>query len=162
RRAARGAQSRADARRQSRRRHRSAEPRRRAVARPARARDRRQRRALRRRSSGRVARGRRARAAGAGAGRRTRRRRPHLPSAAATDRDRVAGRAAAVTLRRAIRDSRQLAAIARLPVIRNVVDLLRTRAGWFIAVFLVLQLALPLHYYVLRRDPHDERFAWRM
>jgi hypothetical protein len=34
--------------------------------------------------------------------------------------------------------------------------------GWFIAGFVVLQLALPLHYYCGRRDQHDERFAWRM
>jgi hypothetical protein len=31
-----------------------------------------------------------------------------------------------------------------------------------IALFVVVQLLLPLHYYVARRDPHDERFAWRM
>jgi hypothetical protein len=24
------------------------------------------------------------------------------------------------------------------------------------------QLLLPIHYYTRRRDPHDERFAWRM
>jgi hypothetical protein len=52
--------------------------------------------------------------------------------------------------------------LAKLPVVRNVVDLLRTPTGWFIAVFLAVQLVLPLHYYLLRRDPHDERFAWRM
>ena len=34
--------------------------------------------------------------------------------------------------------------------------------GWFIAAFVTVQLALPLHYYLLRRDAHDERFAWRM
>jgi hypothetical protein len=32
----------------------------------------------------------------------------------------------------------------------------------FIAVFVAVQLALPLHYYLLRDDHHDERFAWRM
>lgn len=37
-----------------------------------------------------------------------------------------------------------------------------TWRGRFILVFLALQLVIPLHYYVLRRDPHDERFAWRM
>jgi hypothetical protein len=41
-------------------------------------------------------------------------------------------------------------------------DLVRTRQGRFIAAFLTLQLALPLHYYVARADRHDERFAWRM
>lgn len=34
--------------------------------------------------------------------------------------------------------------------------------GAFIAAFVALQLVLPLHYYLVRRDPHDERFAWRM
>ena len=29
-------------------------------------------------------------------------------------------------------------------------------------MFLTVQLLLPLHYYLLRKDPHDERFAWRM
>ena len=32
----------------------------------------------------------------------------------------------------------------------------------FIGVWIALQLLLPLSYYVGRRDPHDERFAWRM
>jgi hypothetical protein len=32
----------------------------------------------------------------------------------------------------------------------------------FIAAFLFLQLLLPLHYYVAREDPNDERYAWRM
>lgn len=40
--------------------------------------------------------------------------------------------------------------------------LLSTWRGRFIAVFVLVQLLLPLHYYVGRRDPHDERFAWRM
>lgn len=40
--------------------------------------------------------------------------------------------------------------------------LLRTWAGRFILVVVASQLLLPLHYYVARRDPHDERFAWRM
>ena len=39
---------------------------------------------------------------------------------------------------------------------------MRTRRGRFIVAFLAIQLLLPLHYYVLRHDPHDERFAWRM
>jgi hypothetical protein len=37
----------------------------------------------------------------------------------------------------------------------------RFRSG-FIAVWLAVQLALPAWYYVGDRDPHDERFAWRM
>jgi hypothetical protein len=40
--------------------------------------------------------------------------------------------------------------------------LLATWRGWFIAAFLIVQFTLPLHYYLARRDPHDERFAWRM
>lgn len=34
--------------------------------------------------------------------------------------------------------------------------------GGFIVVFLLVQLLLPLRYYIHHRDPHDERFAWRM
>jgi hypothetical protein len=33
---------------------------------------------------------------------------------------------------------------------------------WLIAAFVAIQLLLPLRYYVAHRDPHDERFAWRM
>src|SRR5688572_33033463 len=43
--------------------------------------------------------------------------------------------------------------------------MLRRALRWphgFIAVFVLVQLLLPLHYYVARRDAHDERFAWRM
>lgn len=32
----------------------------------------------------------------------------------------------------------------------------------FIVGFLAVQALLPLHYYLVRRDEHDERFAWRM
>jgi hypothetical protein len=32
----------------------------------------------------------------------------------------------------------------------------------FIHLFLAVQIALPLTYYVARRDKYDERFAWRM
>jgi hypothetical protein len=39
--------------------------------------------------------------------------------------------------------------------------LLSTWQGWLICSFLAFQLAFPLHYY-FSRDPHDERFAWRM
>ena len=49
-------------------------------------------------------------------------------------------------------------------------SLASTVRGWFtpawpqafIAAFVVVQLVLPLHYYLVRRDDHDERFAWRM
>ena len=44
----------------------------------------------------------------------------------------------------------------------HVRALLSTWRGRFILVFLAVQLLLPLAYYVARRDPHDERFAWRM
>ncbi|MBA3453124.1 MAG: hypothetical protein H0T42_08530 [Deltaproteobacteria bacterium] len=40
--------------------------------------------------------------------------------------------------------------------------LLSTWQGRFIAVFVLVQLLLPLHYYLARKDHHDERFAWRM
>jgi hypothetical protein len=40
--------------------------------------------------------------------------------------------------------------------------LLSTWRGRFIFAFLILQLLLPLRYYVAHRDMHDERFAWRM
>lgn len=46
-------------------------------------------------------------------------------------------------------------------MIAHVRALLATWRGRFILAFVVAQLLLPLHYYV-RRDPHDERFAWRM
>jgi len=50
-------------------------------------------------------------------------------------------------------------------VLQPLIDqgaLIRTWRGRFILVFVASQLLLPLHYYVARRDPHDERFAWRM
>lgn len=40
--------------------------------------------------------------------------------------------------------------------------LLATWRGRFIVAFLLLQMLLPLRYYVAQHDPHDERFAWRM
>ncbi len=46
--------------------------------------------------------------------------------------------------------------------IRHVRALLATWRGRFIVAFVLVQLLLPLHYYWARRDPHDERFAWRM
>jgi hypothetical protein len=39
---------------------------------------------------------------------------------------------------------------------------MQTWRGRFIVGFLALQLLLPLHYYMVRHDPHDERYAWRM
>ena len=50
-------------------------------------------------------------------------------------------------------------ALTSLPVIG---PLLGTWRGRFILLFVAAQLLLPLTYYVARRDPHDERFAWRM
>ena len=46
--------------------------------------------------------------------------------------------------------------------VRHVAQLTKSWRGRFILAFVALQLLLPLHYYVLRHDPHDERFAWRM
>ncbi|MEZ4403119.1 MAG: hypothetical protein R3B06_24055 [Kofleriaceae bacterium] len=49
--------------------------------------------------------------------------------------------------------------------LRRLVDAARWLWRWpngFIAAFLVVQLLLPLQYYLARRDRHDERFAWRM
>jgi hypothetical protein len=46
--------------------------------------------------------------------------------------------------------------------VAHIKALAATWRGRFILVFVVSQLLLPLHYYVGRRDPHDERFAWRM
>jgi hypothetical protein len=43
-----------------------------------------------------------------------------------------------------------------------VTALLRTWRGRFIIAMVATQLLLPLHYYLARRDQHDERFAWRM
>ncbi len=40
--------------------------------------------------------------------------------------------------------------------------MLGTWRGRFIVAFLLVQLLLPLRYYIAHRDPHDERFAWRM
>jgi hypothetical protein len=48
---------------------------------------------------------------------------------------------------------------------RDLHTALRWLARWpngFIVAFLAIQLVLPLHYYFIRRDEHDERFAWRM
>ena len=44
----------------------------------------------------------------------------------------------------------------------GVLALARTWQGFVILILLASQLVLPLHYYTVRRDHHDERFAWRM
>lgn len=44
----------------------------------------------------------------------------------------------------------------------HVKALLATWRGRFIVLFVLVQLLLPLHYYLFRHDPHDERYAWRM
>lgn len=49
-----------------------------------------------------------------------------------------------------------------LAFFRSLRALTRTWRGRFILAFLAIQLVAPLHYYLLRRDPHDERYAWRM
>jgi hypothetical protein len=51
-------------------------------------------------------------------------------------------------------------AVLRFP--RGLRAMVRTWRGRFILVFVASQLLLPLRYYVAHRDPHDERFAWRM
>lgn len=50
--------------------------------------------------------------------------------------------------------------LARLA--RALRALVATWRGRFILAFLVVQALAPLHYYTVRRDVHDERFAWRM
>lgn len=45
---------------------------------------------------------------------------------------------------------------------KHLVALTRSWQGIVILLVVASQLALPLHYYTVRRDPHDERFAWRM
>lgn len=49
-----------------------------------------------------------------------------------------------------------------LDPIGHLKALVATRRGRFILAFLVVQMALPLAYYTIRRDKHDERYAWRM
>ena len=51
-----------------------------------------------------------------------------------------------------------LRSLGRIP---HVGALLSTWRGRAIALFVVAQLTLPLLYFT-RKDPHDERFAWRM
>ena len=50
--------------------------------------------------------------------------------------------------------------IERLPA--GIVALARSWQGLVILFVLAAQLVLPIHYYTVRRDKHDERFAWRM
>jgi hypothetical protein len=54
--------------------------------------------------------------------------------------------------------------ISEAPAIaaRSVRALASTWRGRFILAWLAVQLALPLVYYTMRHDRHDERFAWRM
>jgi len=52
--------------------------------------------------------------------------------------------------------------LLRLARSRPVSGILRTWQGWVILAVVTSQLLLPIHYYTTRRDPHDERFAWRM
>ena len=56
--------------------------------------------------------------------------------------------------------TRIIRGIERIP--SGILALARTWQGFVILVLLATQLVLPLHYYLVRRDPHDERFAWRM
>lgn len=43
-----------------------------------------------------------------------------------------------------------------------IVALARSWQGLVILFVIATQLVLPIHYYTVRKDPHDERFAWRM
>lgn len=52
--------------------------------------------------------------------------------------------------------------LLRLARSRPVSGLVRRWQGWVILVVVGSQLLIPIHYYTTRRDPHDERFAWRM
>jgi hypothetical protein len=45
---------------------------------------------------------------------------------------------------------------------KAVRTLATTWRGRFILAFIAVQLLLPLHYYVARKDKHDERWSWRM
>jgi hypothetical protein len=47
-------------------------------------------------------------------------------------------------------------------IARHLRALAATWTGRFILAFVAVQLLLPLRYYAANRDPHDERFAWRM
>ena len=44
----------------------------------------------------------------------------------------------------------------------RLVQFVRTPRGALITAFVLLQLLLPLRYYLGRQDQNDERFAWRM
>ncbi len=56
--------------------------------------------------------------------------------------------------------TRVIRAIERIPA--GVVALVKSWQGVLILLVVAGQLVLPIHYYTARRDPHDERFAWRM
>lgn len=47
-------------------------------------------------------------------------------------------------------------------MITQVLSWLKRWPNGFIVAFVALQLILPLHYYFVRLDSHDERWAWRM
>lgn len=44
----------------------------------------------------------------------------------------------------------------------DILGWLRRWPNWFIVAFVAIQLLLPLQYYFVRLDTHDERWAWRM
>jgi hypothetical protein len=56
--------------------------------------------------------------------------------------------------------TRIIGAIASVP--RGLRALVRTWQGRVIVAIVGTQLLIPLHYYLVRKDRHDERFAWRM
>jgi hypothetical protein len=50
-----------------------------------------------------------------------------------------------------------------IAALQHLLALARTWQGWIILAIVISQLLIPLHYYLpSQRDPHDERFAWRM
>jgi hypothetical protein len=47
-------------------------------------------------------------------------------------------------------------------VITTIISWLKRWPNGFIVAFVAVQLLLPLQYYLVRLDKHDERWAWRM
>ena len=47
-------------------------------------------------------------------------------------------------------------------IFESIAAFFATWRGWFIAAWIAVQVAAPCAYYCGRKDPHDERFAWRM
>jgi hypothetical protein len=66
-------------------------------------------------------------------------------------------------LRRVNRFDALMHQIVELRPLEHARALARSWQGWLILLVVAGGLAVPIHYYVpTHRDPHDERFAWRM